>query len=357
MTLEFGLDSFADIMTDLDGRRLSDAETLRKLVDEAVLAESLGIDSFSIGEHYRADMMDSAPAVILSNIAARTETLRLGTSVTVLSTNDPVRTFHDFSTLDAVSNGRAQLVVGRASRTDSFPLFGFDLADYEQLFEENLELWVKLLGEHPVTWSGMSRADLTDQVLHPALEQPGRLPTWVGVGGSPNSVVRAARYGLPLMLAIIGGHPSRFAPYVELYFRALEQFGFERMPVGQHSIGLIAETDEEARDAFWPAWRQVMSSERGMPTPTREHFDAEAQHGALFVGAAESVARRIVESVHDLSLSRFDLKFDMPGLPWEHRQRTIELYGREVIPRVRELLANESADATGPSALNATSVA
>ena len=341
MTLEFGLDSFADIMTDLDGRRLSDAETLRKLVDEAVLAESLGIDIFSIGEHYRADMMDSAPAVILSNIAARTEKLRLGTSVTVLSTNDPVRTFHDFSTLDAVSNGRAQLVVGRASRTDSFPLFGFDLADYEQLFEENLDLWVKLLGEQPVTWSGMSRADLTDQVLHPALEQPGRLPTWVGVGGSPNSVVRAARYGLPLMLAIIGGHPSRFAPYVDLYFRALEQFGLDKQPVGQHSIGLIAESDEEARDAFWPAWQQVMSSERGMPSPNREHFDAEAQHGALFVGTSESVAQRIVESVHDLSLSRFDLKFDMPGLPWEHRERTIELYGREVIPRVRELLAED----------------
>ncbi|MDB5159706.1 MAG: class flavin-dependent oxidoreductase, partial [Mucilaginibacter sp.] len=235
MTLEFGLDSFADIMTDASGRRLSDAETLRKLVEEAVLAESLGIDIFSIGEHYRADMMDSAPAVILSNIAARTEKLRLGTSVTVLSTNDPVRTFHDFSTLDAVSNGRAQLVVGRASRTDSFPLFGFDLADYEQLFEENLDLWVKLLGDEPVTWSGMSRADLSDQVLHPSLEQPGRLPTWVGVGGSPNSVVRAARYGLPLMLAIIGGHPSRFAPYVDLYFRALEQFGLEKKPVGQHS--------------------------------------------------------------------------------------------------------------------------
>lgn len=346
MTLEFGLDSFADIMTDVDGTWLSDAETLRKLVDEAVLAESLGIDIFSIGEHYRADMMDSAPAVILSNIAARTERLRLGTSVTVLSTNDPVRTFHDFSTLDAVSNGRAQLVVGRASRTDSFPLFGFDLADYEQLFEENLELWVKLLGEEPVTWSGMSRPELTDRVLHPRLErvgaENGRLPTWVGVGGSPNSVVRAARYGLPLMLAIIGGHPSRFAPYVDLYFRALEQFGFDKKPVGQHSIGLIAETDGEARDAFWPAWSQVMSSERGMPTPSREQFDAEAAHGALFIGTPESVAQRIVESVHDLSLSRFDLKFDMPTLPWEHRERTIELYGREVIPRVRELLATET---------------
>jgi len=344
MTLEFGLDSFADIMTDLDGLRLSDADTLRKLVDEAVLAESVGIDSFSIGEHYRADLLDSASAVILSNIAARTESIRLGTSVTVLSTNDPVRTFHDFSTLDALSNGRAQLVVGRASRVDSFPLFGFDLADYEQLFEENLELWVKLLGEDPVTWQGMSRADLGEQLLYPRLEAPGRLPTWIGVGGSPNSVVRAARYGLPLMLAIIGGHPSRFAPYVELYFRALEQFGHERMPVGQHSIGLLAETDEEARDAFWPAWRQVMTSEPGMPTPTREHFDAEAQHGALFVGTPESVAQRIVESAHDLSLSRFDLKFDMPSLPWEHRQRTIELYGREVIPRVRELLESESAD-------------
>ncbi|MEO6116609.1 MAG: LLM class flavin-dependent oxidoreductase [Pseudolysinimonas sp.] len=343
MTLEFGLDSFADIMTDTSGARLSDADTLRKLVDEAVLAESLGIDIFSIGEHYRADMMDSAPAVILSNIAARTERIRLGTSVTVLSTNDPVRTFHDFSTLDALSNGRAQLVVGRASRTDSFPLFGFDLADYEQLFEENLDLWVKLLGQEPVTWSGMSRPDLTEATLHPRLE-PGRLPTWVGVGGSPNSVVRAARYGLPLMLAIIGGHPSRFAPYVDLYFRALEQFGFDRMPVGQHSIGLIAESDQEARDAFWPAWSQVMSAETGMPKPSPEQYEHETTHGALFVGTSEHVAQRIVESVRDLSLSRFDLKFDMPTLPWEHRERTIELYGREVIPRVRELLAADAAD-------------
>ncbi|HEY4226351.1 MAG TPA: LLM class flavin-dependent oxidoreductase [Pseudolysinimonas sp.] len=328
-------------MTDATGERLSDAESLRRLVDEAVLAESVGIDLFSIGEHYRSDFLDSAPAVVLSHIAARTEKLRLGTSVTVLSTNDPVRIFHDFSTLDALSNGRAQLVVGRASRVDSFPLFGFDLADYEQLFEENLELWVKLLGEEPVTWQGMSRADLKDQRLYPRLEQPGRLPTWVGVGGSPNSVVRAARYGLPLMLAIIGGHPSRFAPYVDLYYRALEQFGFEKQPVGQHSIGLIADTDEEARDAFWPAWNQVMSSEPGMPNPTREHFDAETTHGALFIGTSESVAQRIAQTVRDLDLSRFDLKYDMPGLSSENRRRTIEKYGREVIPRVRELLAAE----------------
>ena len=339
MALEFGLDTFADVMTDASGQRLSDAESLRRLADEAVLAESVGIDLFSIGEHYRSDFLDSAPAVILSNIAARTEKIRLGTSVTVLSTNDPVRIFHDFSTLDALSNGRAQLVVGRASRVDSFPLFGFDLADYEQLFEENLELWVKLLGDDPVTWQGMSRADLSERLLYPRLEVPGRLPTWVGVGGSPQSVVRAARYGLPLMLAIIGGHPTRFAPYVDLYYRALGEFGHERMPVGQHSIGLIAGTDEEARDAFWPIWSRAMSSEPGMPAPSRDHFEAEATQGALFIGTPESVAQRIAQTVRDLDLSRFDLKYDLPTLPSEVRRRTIELYGREVIPRVRELLA------------------
>src|ERR1700732_4881170 len=201
--------------------------------------------------------MDSAGHVILAAIAGRTERIRLGTAVTVLSTQDPVRVYTEFATLDAVSNGRAQLIVGRGSLPDSFPLFGFDLADYETLFEEKLDLLMRLIRDQPVTWSGTVRSPLIDQYVSPPLPA-GHLPTWVGVGGSPQSVIRAARYGLPLMLAVIGGPPSRFAPYVDLYYRALEQFGFEKKPVGQHSIGLIAETEEEARDAFWPAWQQVM---------------------------------------------------------------------------------------------------
>jgi alkanesulfonate monooxygenase SsuD/methylene tetrahydromethanopterin reductase-like flavin-dependent oxidoreductase (luciferase family) len=218
--IEFGLDSFVPISVDESGQELSCDVVIRNTVEEAVLADAVGIDSFNIAEHYRSDMMDSAGHVILAAIAGRTERIRLGTAVTVLSTQDPVRVFTEFSTLDAVSNGRAQLIVGRGSLTESFPLFGYDLADYEDIFEEKLELLTRLLRDQPVTWSGKFRAPLTNQSLSPPLPE-GHLPTWVGVGGSPQSVIRAARYGLPLMLAVIGGPPIRFAPLVDLYKRAL----------------------------------------------------------------------------------------------------------------------------------------
>src|SRR5712672_3505741 len=222
--LELGLDTFGYITVDDSGKPLSPDAVIRNTVEEAVLADSVGIDSFNIGEHYRTEFMDSAGHVILAAIASRTERIRLGTSVTVLSTQDPVRLYTEFATLDAVSNGRAQLIVGRGSLTDSFPLFGFDLADYETLFEEKLDLLMRLIRDQPVTWSGTVRSPLTEQYVSPPLPE-GHLPTWVGVGGSPESVMRAAHYGLPLMLAIIGGHPSRFAPHVELYKRALEKYG------------------------------------------------------------------------------------------------------------------------------------
>jgi alkanesulfonate monooxygenase SsuD/methylene tetrahydromethanopterin reductase-like flavin-dependent oxidoreductase (luciferase family) len=265
---------------------LSDAETVRLIIEEGVLADEVDIDIFSIGEHYRADFNDSAPHVILAAIASRTEKIRLGTSVTVLSTQDPVRLFTEYATLDAASNGRAQLIVGRASATDSFPLFGFELADYETLFEEKLDLLTRLLHDQPVTWAGTTRSPLVDQTLHPAIE-PGAIPTWVGVGGTPNSVVRAARFGLPMMLAIIGGQPNRFAGHVDLYRRSLEQFGHPPQPVGEHSLGLVADTDQEARDAWWPHWEKVMehaSHERGFPQPTRARYEAEIDDGALFIG-------------------------------------------------------------------------
>src|ERR1700680_1491189 len=217
---EFGLDSFAPVSVDESGQPLDGNVVIRNTVEEAVFADSVGIDSYNIGEHYRPDFMDSAGHVMLAAIASRTERIRLGTAVTVLSTQDPVRVYTNFATLDAVSNGRAQLVVGRGSLTESFPLFGFDLADYEELFEEKLDLLTRLLRQQPVTWSGKFRSPLVNQYVTPALPE-GHLPTWVGVGGSPQSVVRAARYGLPLMLAVIGGPPSRFAPLVELYKRAL----------------------------------------------------------------------------------------------------------------------------------------
>ena len=344
MSIEIGLNSFGDVPTD-NGRTLSDAETVRLLVDEARLAESVGIDVFSIGEHYREGFVDSAGAVLLAGIATATQTIKLGTAVTVLSTNDPVRLYNEFSTLDALSNGRAQMVLGRASQTQSFPLFGYDIADYEELFEEKLELFMKLQRESPVTWSGTVRAPLVDQTLHPQM-RPGGIPTWIGVGGSPNSVIRAARYGLPLMLAIIGGEPSRFAAHVDLYFRALEQFGMAAQPVGQHALGLIADTDEEAAELWWQAWQPLveqLGKERGFYPPTRERYDLELATGALFVGSPETVANKIVQMTRELRISRFDLKYDIGGLPLSARSRTIELLGTEVAPRVREILAKERA--------------
>ncbi len=343
---ELGLNSFGDVPTD-NGRTLSDAETVRLLIDEAQFAESVGLDVFSIGEHYREGFVDSAGAVILAGIASATSRIKLGTAVTVLSTNDPVRLYNEFSTLDAISNSRAQMVLGRASQTQSFPLFGYDLADYEELFEEKLELFMKLQRESPVTWSGTVRAPLVEQTLHPRMREGG-IPTWIGVGGSPNSVVRAARYGLPLMLAIIGGQPERFAGHVDLYFRALEQFGMPLQPVGQHALGLIADTDEEAAETWWTVWKPMIESmgkERGFYPPTRERYELELATGALFVGSPETVAQKIVLMTRALRISRFDLKYDIPGLPRSVRARTIELLGSVVAPRVREILAEQTVNA------------
>ncbi|MGV9350538.1 LLM class flavin-dependent oxidoreductase [Streptomyces spiralis] len=341
---EIGLNSFGEVASD-GGQALDDAQTVRLLVEEAKLAEASGLDVFSIGEHYRPGHVDSATPVLLSAVATTTERIRLGTSVTVLSTNDPVRLYHDFSTLDAVSNGRAQLVLGRASATESFPLFGYDLADYEPLFEEKLELFMRLQREETVTWSGTFRAPLTEQRLRPRM-RPGGIPTWIGVGGSPHSVLRAARYGLPLMLAVVGGRPQRFTAHVDLFHRALQESGHDPQPVGQHSLGLVADTDEEAVETWWRYWQPVVAAlaeERGFYKPTRERFEGELDHGALFVGSPETVARKIAKVARDLRLNRFDLKYDIMHLPRQARARTIELLGREVAPRVRELLTKESA--------------
>lgn len=345
---ELGLNSFGEVATDA-GRTLSDAETLRLLVDEARLADTVGLDVFSVGEHYRPDHTDSAPPVLLAAMATATERIRLGTSVTVLSTNDPVRLYHAFATLDAVSGGRAQLVLGRASVTESFALFGYDIGDYDKLFEEKLDLFLRLQREESVSWSGTVRAPLVDQRLRPRMPEGG-IPTWIGVGGSPESVLRAARHGLPLMLAIIGGRPQRFAGHVELYHRALAEAGHPPLPVGQHSLGLVARTDEEAVETWWRHWQPVVTrvaAERGFYAPTRDRYLAELDQGALFVGSPETVARKIAAVARDLRLSRFDLKYDIAGLPRAARARTIELLGREVAPRVRELLAADPATGLG----------
>jgi probable LLM family oxidoreductase len=340
-TFEFGLDTFIPVTVDGAGRPVAGDQVIRNTVAEALLAESVGIDSFNVGEHYRPEFLDSAAHVILAAIAGRTERIRLGTAVTVLSTQDPVRLYNNFATLDAVSGGRAQLIVGRGSLTDSFPLFGFDLADYEELFEEKLDLLTRLLSDQPVTWSGDFRSRLTDQIVTPPIPE-GNIPTWVGVGGSPQSVMRAARFGLPLMLAIIGGKPERFAPYVELYKRALEEHGQPQLPIGLHSLGYVAATDEEATSIQWPYWKEQFewaARERGWRMPTRAQFDAEVAHGSMYVGSPETVANRMADVIRTLSLSRFDLLYAVGRVPHEQRMATIELFGREVIPRVRELLA------------------
>ena len=340
-TFEFGLDTFLPVTVDDSGLPIGGDQAIRNAVEEAELAEAVGIDSFNIGEHYRPEFMDSAGHVVLAAIASRTERIRLGTSVTVLSTQDPVRLYTEFATLDALSNGRAQLIVGRGSLTESFPLFGFDLADYEDLFEEKLDLLVRLLREQPVTWSGNYRSAVTNQFLSPPIPA-GHIPTWVGVGGTPQSVVRAARFGLPLMLAVIAGSPERFAPYVELYKRALEQYSQPELPIGLHSLGFVADTDEDALRIQWPYYKEQFewaARERGWRPPTYEQFQAEVDHGSMYVGSPETVAHRIAAVARTLSLSRFDLHYAIGRVPYDQRLATIELYGREVIPRVRELLA------------------
>lgn len=341
--IELGLDTFGDVTEDANGVPLPHAQVLRNLVEQGVLADQVGVDFIGIGEHHRQDFAVSAPEVVLAAIAARTSRIRLGSAVTVLSSDDPIRVFQRFATLDGLSNGRAEVILGRGSFTESFPLFGFDLGQYEELFDEKLDLFAAVRQQQPVTWQGSTRAPLVNQSVYPPLEN-GLLKTWVGVGGSPESVVRAARYGLPLMLAIIGGEPLRFAPLVDLYHRALEQLEQPTQPVGEHSPGHVAETDEQAREELWPHYATMMARigrERGWSPMTRAQFDAAAgPEGALFVGSPETVATKIAFAAKGLGLSRFDLKYGNGGLGHDKLMKSIELYGTRVIPRVRELLAD-----------------
>jgi probable LLM family oxidoreductase len=336
--LEFGLDTFGDVGVDNDNRLVTQAQALRNVVDEGVLAEKVGVDCFGVGEHHRPDFAVSAPEVVLAAIAGRTQKMILGSAVTVLSTDDPVRVFQRFSTLDAISNGRAEVILGRGSFTESYPLFGYDLTQYNELFEEKLDLFVKLLDQKPVTWSGRTRSALTSQLVYPPVDS-GRLRTWIGVGGSPESVVRAAKHGLPLTLAIIGGSATRFTPYVELYRSTLTQLGKPQLPIGVHSPGHIAETDQQAKEEAWPHYLAMMNKigrERGWPPRGRDDFEREAgAHGALYVGSPETVATKIVATVKALGVSRFDLKYSNGTLPHDAMMKSIELYGTEVIPRVR----------------------
>ncbi|WP_422741568.1 LLM class flavin-dependent oxidoreductase [Micromonospora sp. WMMD754] len=339
--LVFGLDTFGDVPEDDAGRPLSHAAAIRQVVDEAVLADDLGVDVIALGEHHRPEYSVSTPETVLAGIATRTSRIRLASGVTVLSSDDPVRVFQRFATVDALSNGRAEVILGRGSFTESFPLFGYDLSDYDVLFEEKIELFAKLLEEKPVTWSGTTRAALEHADVFPKTES-GRLSTWVGVGGSPQSVVRTAHYGFPLMLAIIGGSPERFAPYLDLYRRAAEQFHTTAHPVGMHSPGFVADTDEEARELFWPHYRIMrdrIGKLRGWPPIRRTEFDAEVAHGSLYIGSPETVARRMADAIRALGVGRFDLIYTAGAQPVSARMRAVELYGSRVIPLVRDMLA------------------
>ena len=343
--LEFGLDTFGDVTNDALGSPLPHAQVIRNVIEEAVLADQLGIDFIGLGEHHRADFAISSPETVLAAIAARTRRIRLGSAVTVLSSDDPIRVFQRFATVDAVSGGRAEVILGRGSFTESFPLFGFDLRQYEALFEEKLDLFTELLKQEAVNWQGKLRPPLNNQRVFPPIEH-GMLKTWIGVGGSPESVVRAAHYDLPLMLAIIGGDPKRFAPYVDLYHRAFKQFGRPVKPIGVHSPGYVADSDAQAREELWPDYKTMrdrIGKERGWPPMGRDEFVQEADHGSLYVGSPETVARKIAATVKALGIARFQLKYSAGPLPHEKLMRSIELYGRRVVPLVREMLAQEVA--------------
>ncbi len=342
MAISLGIDTFGDVTLGANGQLKPHDQVLRDVVEEGELADSVGIDFIGLGEHHRADFAISSPEVVLAAIGARTQTIKLGSAVTVLSSDDPVRVFQRFSTLNAITNGRAEVVLGRGSFTESFPLFGQALEDYDLLFEEKLDLFAQLLRKDEVTWSGQTRSGLNRQRVYPQLGAGG-LSAWIGVGGSPESVVRAVRHDLPMMFAIIGGDPARFKPYVDLYHRATAQMNRPVRPIGVHSPGHIADTDVEAMGQNWPHYKVLhdkIGGERGWPPVTRDRFMAEIAHGSVYVGAPETVARKIAATVRTLGITRFDMKYSSGPMPHETMMKSIRLYGERVIPMVRELLAD-----------------
>jgi probable LLM family oxidoreductase len=339
-----GIDTFGDVTRAADGGLTPQDQVLRDVVAEGVLADQVGIDFIGIGEHHRDDFAVTSPEMVLAAIAGKTDRIKLGSAVTVLSSDDPVRVFQRFSTLNALSGGRAEVIVGRGSFTESFPLFGLTLEDYEVLFEERLDLFTRLLRQPKVTWQGETRAPLQDQAVYPTLGAP--LTTWVGVGGSPESIVRAVRYDLPLMLAIIGGDPRRFLPYIDLYHRATDQLQRPVRPMGVHSHGFVAATDEQAWEILWPHYKGMhdrIGRERGWGPTTKDRFLAEVAGGSLYAGSPETVARKIAATIRDLGLQRFDMKYSSGTLPHAAMLDSLTLYGTKVIPMVRDMLATAAA--------------
>ena len=341
MVIKFGLDTFGDMQVDDSGSPITAAQTIRNVVEQAVFADSLGIYGINLGEHHRDDFAISAPDTILAGIATRTAKIKLGTGVTVLSSDDSVRVYQRFATIDALSNGRAEITAGRGSFIESFPLFGFDLSQYEVLFEEKLELLVELLKEKPVTWSGSTRLPLNNQQVYPKTEN-GEIPLRVGVGGTPASVVRAARLNLQLALAIIGGDPARFAAFSNLYRQSMQEFGHPLKDISIHSPGHIADTDEQAIEEHWPAHYAMfgrIGRERGWAPMTKENYLHEVQHGSLYVGSPETVAKKIAYAIKSVGAQRFDFKYANGPQPHSKLMKSLELYGTKVIPMVQELLS------------------
>ncbi len=350
--MQIGVDSFAAAIADpATGRKLSPGERLRNLLEEIELADQVGLDVFGIGEHHRAEFLDSAPAVILAAAASRTKTIRLTSAVTVLSAADPVRVFQEFATLDLLSNGRAEIVAGRGSFIESYPLFGLKLEDYDSLFAEKLELLLTIRDNIHVHWSGKHRAPLTGQAVYPRPQQD-KLPIWVGVGGTPASFVRAGALGLPLMVAIIGGEPHRFRPLLDLYYTAGQRAGHpaHQLTVGLHCIGFLGETTAQAADDFYPGYAHTFTEigkERGWSPTTRAQFDAtRGPTGALLIGDAETVVEKILRIDKALGgLSRLTFQMGVSTLPREKMMRAIEILGTKVAPLVRKELSAKPATA------------
>ena len=337
--LVFGLDSFGDAATDATGRALSHSQTIRDIVDQARLADELGLYGFSLGEHHREDFAVSAPDTVLAGIASVTQNLRLGTAVTILSTDDPVRVYERFATLQALSGGRAEITVGRGSYLEGFHLFGFDPNDAFRLFDERVELFAQLLENQPVTWSGETRSPVTNQRVYPQTETP--ITFRYAVGGSPESAIRAARLGAQLSLSVISGDPIRFSAYVQSYRDALRRFGHQLKQVSVHGPGYIASTDEEAIDAYWPAYDASygkISRERGKSATGKDAFVKEVREGALYVGSPQTVAAKIARTVDALKVNRFDFKYSAGPMTQKHMLANIENYATDVVPRVRQLL-------------------
>lgn len=344
--MEIGIDSFVSAFLDNgSATSLSASDAMSQILERIEFADKIGLDVFGIGEHHRKEFLDSAPTVILAAAAARTKNIRLTSAVTVLSAADPVRVFQNFATLDIISQGRVEMVVGRGSFIEAFPLFGLNLQDYDELFTEKLELLLTLRNHEHVHWSGKFRPALTGQGVYPRpVQQP--LPIWIGVGGTPASFVRAGSLGLPLMIAIIGGETHRFRPLVDLYKEAGIKAGHppEQLKVGLHSLGYVAKTRQEATDSFFPGYAQSFTSigkERGWSAVTREHFDAQTTPlGAILVGDPEEIAERIIRHSKALGgISRISFQMDIASLPHEKLMQSIELLGTRVAPILREYSA------------------